>query len=77
MQWVLGRPLREPGTVFEEDSWADLGSLQMASNGTTECGQITKIREKARKAFVRADMAGRVSGAIVRKTAPIQQEYTA
>ena len=74
-QWVLGRLPREPGTVFEEDSWADLGSLQMASDGANEFGRIARIREKARKAFVRADMSSRVSRAILRKSAPIQKEY--
>ena len=77
VQWVLGRLPREPGTVFEEDSWADLGSLQMASDGTTEFGRISRIREKARKAFIRADMSSRVSRAILRKSAPIQKEYRA
>ena len=74
-QWVLGRLPREPGTVFEEDSWADLGSLQMASDGANEFGRIARIREKARQAFVRADMSSRVSRAILRKSAPIQKEY--
>ena len=65
-QWVLGRLPREPGTVFEEDSWADLGSLQMASDGANEFGRIARIREKARKAFVRADMSPRVLLEILR-----------
>ena len=75
IQWVLGKLPREPGTVFEEDSWADLGSLQCASDSQHEFGRIAMIREKARKAFIRADMSSRVSRAILRKAAPIVKEY--
>ena len=37
--------------------------------------KIAKIREKARKAFIRVDMSSRVRRAILRKSAPISKEY--
>ena len=76
MQWVLGRSPREPGTVMDEESWSDLGSLQLATDEPShEFGKMCKIREAARHAFVKADMGSRVSRAILRKAAPVSKEY--
>ena len=75
MQWVLGRSPREPGTVIDEESWSDLGSLQLATDESHEFGKMCKIREAARHAFVKADMGSRVSRAILRKAAPVSKEY--
>ena len=44
-------------TVMDEENWADLRALTAAEDPTLEFGQIAKIREKARKAFVGADMS--------------------
>ncbi len=74
-QWVLGRLPREAASIMDEENWADLGSLTAAEDPSTEFGRIAKIREKARKAFIRADMSSRVRRAILRKTAPIPKEY--
>ena len=74
MQWVLGRSPREPGTVMDEESWSDLGSLQLATDESHEFGKMCKIREAARHAFVKADMGSRVSRAILRKAAPVSKE---
>ena len=74
-QWVLGRSPREPGTVMDEESWSDLGSLQLATDESHEFGKMCKIREAARHAFVKADMGSRVSRAILRKAAPVSKEY--
>ena len=59
---------------MDEGNWADLGALT-AADPTLEFGQIARICEKARKAFVRADMSSRVRRAILRKSAPISKEY--
>ena len=45
------------------------------SDGATEFGRTARIREKARKAFIRTDMSSRVSRAILTNPAPIQKEY--
>ena len=74
-QWVLGKLPKEAGSIMDEENWADLGALTAADDPTLEFGQIAKIREKARKAFVRADMSSRVRRAILRKSAPISKEY--
>ena len=74
-QWVLGRLPREAASIMDEENWADLGSLTAAEDSSTEFGRIAKIREKARKAFIRADMSSRVRRAILRKSAPIPKEY--
>ena len=60
---------------MDEENWADLRALTAAEDLTLEFGQIAKIREKARKAFVGADMSSRVRRAILRKSAPISKEY--
>ena len=72
-QWVLGKLPKEAGSIMDEENWA--GALTAADDPTLEFGQIAKIREKARKAFVRADMSSRVRRAILRKSAPISKEY--
>ena len=74
-QWVLGKLPKEAISIMDEKNWADLGALTAAEDPTLEFGQIAKIREKARKAFVRADMSSRVRRAILRKSAPITKEY--
>ena len=74
-QWVLGKLPKEAGSIMDEENWADLGALTAADDPTLEFGQIARIREKARKAFVRADMSSRVRRAILRKSAPISKEY--
>ena len=66
---------RKQHPSWDEENWADLGALTAAEDPTLEFGQIAKIREKARKAFVRADMSSRVRRAILRKSAPITKEY--
>ena len=49
-QWVIGKLPKEAGSIMDEENWADLGALTAADNPTLEFGQITRIREKARKA---------------------------
>ena len=60
---------------MDEETWSDLGSLQLATDESHEFGKMCKIREAARHAFVKADMGSRVSRAILRKAAPVSKEY--
>ena len=53
---MLGKLPKEAASVMDEENWADLGALTAAEDPTLEFGQIARIREKARKAFVRADI---------------------
>ena len=75
-QWVLGRNAARPdGDRFDEESYADLGILSSKLDPETVFAKQQGLRTAARKAYVKVDCGKRVARAVLRKSAPIINQY--
>ena len=57
-QWVLGRAPNRPGDRFDEDTFADMGTLPEKLDAGSAFAFRQDIGTAARKAFVRVDCGG-------------------
>ena len=75
-QWVLGKFPRQPGNMFDESEFADLGALTNLVTPDHQFARTTAIRQDCKRAFAQEDCSTRVQRALLRKAAPLRGEYT-
>ena len=70
-QWVFGTLPRGPGDHFDQQEFADPGSLQGQLEPGTAFARRAELRASARRAFIREDCGRRVARAVLRKAATL------
>ena len=75
-QWVFGKfPRRGAGDQFDDEGWANYGSVQARVDGGTAFADRSEYRHSAKKAFVEVDSGRRVAKTLLSKAAPLIGNY--
>ena len=74
-QWVIGRTPRTPGSLLDEEEFADLGVLELQNDPETLFARKAKMRYASMEAFVKQDCSKRIRAALLQKAAPIPARY--
>ena len=70
-QWVLGRQLRAPGSLTNEDEAGKLGlHSELFNNPSSEFAMREEMRWQAQRAFVKADCSRRLRATLLRQAVP-------
>ena len=75
VQWVLGKLPRNPGSQFDEDSWANYGVLSSRFSADAAMARQMELRNQARLAFAEVDCSDRIQRSILRNAERISKDY--